>query len=194
MKRFMNEPGLLNGKTATTHWGAAKFFKRKYPKVKLKPHRLVTDEGDLFCSGGAKALLIDFGRKSQMPYAVFDVEKSHGDKKITRIQEWIGNNYQKRIRIDSLAQKSGLTRRTFERRFKNATGDTPLQYLQRVRIEKAKYLLESSSNTFEEITYQTGYEDSSSFRKLFIQNTGLTPGLYRNKFKMISDSGSVLNS
>ncbi len=203
---LLAETGLLNGKTATTHWGAAKEFRKRYSQVFLKPQRLVTDEGDLYCSGGAnagadlslyliskyhgyeiafqtaKALVIDPGRESQAPYAIFNFEKYHDDGKIIRIQEWMEKNYGQEIRIDFLAKKSGMTRRTFERRFKNATGDTPLRYLQRVRIEKAKQLLEKGTDTFSEITYHVGYEDSSTFRKIFIKQTALTPTLYRNQF------------
>ncbi len=203
---LLAETGLLNGRTATTHWGAAKEFRRRYEEVILKPQRLVTDEGDLYCSGGAnagadlslylinkyhgheiafqtaKALVIDPGRESQAPYAIFNFEKFHDDEKIILIQEWIEKNYDQVIRIDFLAKRSGMARRTFERRFKNATGDTPLQYLQRVRIEMAKQLLEKGTDTFSEITYHVGYEDSSTFRKIFIKKTGLPPSLYRNQF------------
>lgn len=208
---LLAKTGLLNHKTATTHWGFVKAFKRFYPEVILQPEKMITDEGDLFCSGGAnaggdlclyllgkysgkeaafqtaRALLMDMDRKSQSPYSVFHSEKTHGDEKIATIQDWIENQYNKKIRVILLAQKAGMSRRTFERRFKNATGDSPLQYLQMVRIEKAKQLLEKGHITFDEITYHVGYEDSSTFSKIFKDRTGLSPNSYKKKYSFNRD-------
>ncbi len=200
------QTGLLNYKTATTHWGFSRLFRKLYPKVILKPEKMITDEGDLFCSGGANAggdlalylvgkyagqevarqtarvLLMDLDRKSQAPYLIFRYEKSHGDDTIVTIQDWIEKHYSREIRVDGLAQKAGMSRRTFERRFKKATGDSPLQYLQMVRIETAKQLIERGRKTFDEITYQVGYEDSSTFSRVFKNRTGLSPNSYRKKY------------
>ncbi len=203
---FLAATGLLDGKCATTHWGMAQQLQLRFPAVKVLPKRIVTDEGDLYCSGGAnaggdlalhivrkfcgndvahqcgKALLLDPARESQAPYEVFNFEKGHGDEKIVILQNWIERNYRTKIRVNNLARKAAMSRRTFERRFKSATGETPLQYLQRVRIEKAKMLLEQGDDSFEQITDRVGYEDSSSFRRVFQKYTGLQPGAYRQKF------------
>lgn len=201
------EAGLLDGKTATTHWGFANEFRRRYPRVKLLPEQLITDEGDLLCSGAcnsyidlslylierffgrklalecAKTMLHDFGRSSQTPYMVFQFPKSHGDTGVCVAQEWIEQHYKEKINISALSDLHGMSQRAFERRFKQATGDSPLFYLQRVRVEAAKRMLETGNRTFNEITYSVGYEDSSFFRKLFKKHTGLLPKTYRQKFQ-----------
>ncbi len=206
---LLAKTGLLNYKTATTHWGFESKFRELYPDVILKTEKMITDEGDLFCSGGAnaggdlslylvakykgkeaafqtaKALLMDMDRKLQSPYLIFSFEKTHGDEDILNIQDWIENHFGNEIKVDLLAGKAGMSRRTFERRFKNATGDSPLRYLQRVRIENAKQLLEKGHKTFDEITYHVGYEDSSTFSRIFKKNTGLSPILYKKKYSFV---------
>ena len=203
------ETGLLDGRTATTHWGFADLFRKRYPTVDLKPERLITDEGDLFCSGGynagidlslylvgkycgsdvavqsSKMVVSEMGRASQAPYAFCHARKDHGDPKVADIQEWIEKNYDKSVTYDTLANRHGMSRRSFERRFKAATGDTPLAYQQRIRVETAKRLLERGVGSFDEITFRVGYEDSSSFRKVFLKQTGLRPKEYRNKFHSV---------
>ena len=201
------ETGLLDGKTATTHWGFAEQFKRRYPQVRLKLERLITDEGDLYCSGGyntgidlslylvekycghevalqsSKSMISDIGRTTQAPYCMYQFRKDHNDNRVLPIQEWIERNFDQNFTYDRLARRSGMSRRTMERRFKNATGETPLTYQQGIRVEVAKRLLETESQTFDEITYQVGYEDSSTFRKIFFKQTGLVPTEYRKKFQ-----------
>ena len=201
------ETGLLDGKTATTHWGYADQFRKRYPKINFKPERLITDEGDLFTSGGytagidlslylvekycghevalqsAKSVMADIGRTSQAPYAIFQSQKDHNDEQILAVQAWIEENFQQSFNYNSLSHDHGMSRRTLERRFKAATGDTPLIYQQRIRVEAAKKMLEEAGQSFDEITYQVGYEDSSSFRKVFIKQTGLRPTEYRHKFQ-----------
>ena len=203
------ETGLLDGKTATTHWCQAKNFAKRYPHIKLKPERLITDEGDLFCSGGfnsgidlslylvekycghqialesSKFAVFDIGRTSQMPYTIFQYQKDHRDSQILTVQDWIEDKYDQNFSYAELARHHGMSRRTLERRFKAATGDSPLTYQQRVRVEKAKRMLEDGQRSFEEITYQVGYEDSGSFRKVFIRQAGLRPTEYRDKFQRI---------
>jgi transcriptional regulator GlxA family with amidase domain len=204
---LLAETGLLDGKTATTHWGFTRIFNQRYPRVNLKPKRLITDEGDLFCSGGvysgvdlsiylvekhcghetavqcSKAVIHDYVRESQAPYAVNLFQKDHKDEKILAVQEYLENHYNSdKVEYDKLAEKFGLSRRTLIRRFKAATGDTPLLYLQRFRVEIAKVLLEKRHHTFDEIAYQAGYEDSGYFRKVFVQFTGLRPKEYQRKF------------
>jgi transcriptional regulator GlxA family with amidase domain len=204
------ETGLLDGKTATTHWGFAEQFKQRYPQVELKLERLITDEGTLFCSGGfnagidlslylvekycghevalqsSKSLISDIGRTTQAPYCMYQFRKDHRDDQILTIQDWIEKNFNQNFNYDCLARKSGMSRRTMERRFKNATGETPLTYQQSIRVEVAKRLLESESRSFDEITYQVGYEDSSTFRKIFSKQTGLVPTEYRKKFQRVT--------
>ena len=199
--------GLLDGKDATTHWSAADVFRQLFPKVNLKPERLITDVGGLYCSGAftacidlslylvakyagydvaaksAKILVHDIGRVSQTPYSSFNFQRNHTDDSILQVQRKLEKNYTEDIDIDKLAQEFGMSRRTFERRFKTATGDTPLLYLQRVRVEVAKQLLEEKNSSFDEVSYEVGYENSSFFSKIFVKHTGLRPGEYRLKFQ-----------
>jgi transcriptional regulator GlxA family with amidase domain len=203
---LLAQTGLLDNKNATTHWGYANWFRKEFPGVKLKPDQLITDEGDLFTSGGAnaggdlalyliakyagketafktaRAMVMDMDRKSQSPYLMFRYEKIHGDTDVLNIQNWLEKNFNSEISVDRLADKARMSRRTFERRFKNATGDSPLRYIQRVRIENAKKLLEKGGKTFDEITYIVGYEDSSTFSRIFKKTTGLSPNLYKKKY------------
>lgn len=203
---FLAETGLLDGRSATTHWGFVDQFTQMYPAVNLKPERLITDEGNLYCAGAlgagidlslylvekfcgreiaiqcAKSLIHDTGRSSQAPYRVFRFQKNHSDEEIRITQEWIEANFSKEINVGLIADRHGMTRRTFERRFKNATGDTPLNYIQRTRVEKAKQLLENAEINLNEICRRVGYEDSSHFRAVFKKHTGLLPSEYQKKF------------
>jgi transcriptional regulator GlxA family with amidase domain len=204
---FLAETGLLDGKRATTHWGLADVFRQRYPRVRLDPNLLIADEGRLLSSGActsyidlavylierfhggtvalqsSKAMLHDFSRTSQTPYIVYQPKKDHADAKILAIQEHMERSYNQDFDADRIARSNGMSRRTFERRFKSATGDTPLAYLQRTRVEAAKQLLESGRQTCDEVAYRVGYEDSGFFRKLFIKHTGLRPRDYRMKFR-----------
>jgi transcriptional regulator GlxA family with amidase domain len=206
---FLAETGLLDGKNATTHWGYVDLFRQMYPRVRLTPERLITDEGDLYCAGAlasgldlsiylvekycghevavqcSKALIHDLGRKSQAPYSVFQFQKGHGDEGIKWVQQWIEDHYREEIDFNKVSKGQGMSRRTFERRFKKATGDTPLVYLQRTRVEAAKRQLEDKSGTFDEICCQSGYENSSHFRGLFKKYTGLLPTEYQKKFQRL---------
>lgn len=199
--------GLLNGKDATTHWSAADVFRQLFPQVNLKPERLITDAGGLYCSGGftacldlslylvakfvgydvaaksSKALIHDIGRVSQTPYSSFNFQRNHNDDSVLQVQRQLEKKYADSIDIGNLAVKNGMSRRTFERRFKMATGDTPLLYLQRVRVEMAKQLLEEKNSSFDEISCKVGYENISFFRRIFQKHTGLRPSEYRLKFK-----------
>ncbi len=203
---FLAATGLLDRKTATTHWGFVDQFRQMFPLVRLKPERLITDEGTLYCAGAlgagidlaiylvekycgrevalqcSKALIHDIGRHSQHPYSVFQFQKKHADKAVKRAQQWIEENYTEQINLNAIAQTYGMSRRTFERRFKKATGDTPLLYLQRTRVEAAKRMLETHCGTFETISFGVGYENSSHFRELFKKHTGLLPSEYQRRF------------
>jgi len=204
---LLAETGLLNRKTATTHWGFVDLFRSRYPLVHLRPDEMITDEGDLYCSGGSnsfndlsfylieklasrevaiqcsKAMVQNFGRASQAPYAAFQLPKNHDEQDILATQRWIEENYMKDITISTIAERFAMSHRTFERRFKHATGNSPLVYLQKVRINAAKALLERPHATFEEVTYRVGYEDVSSFRKIFQRYTGLRPKEYQRLFQ-----------
>ena len=211
------ETGLLDGRLATTHWFYSKLFKRRYPKVLLKPDRVLTRDQGLICSGSvsafyylglhliesfgsshlaaqcAKTLLVDPGKASQSSYAVFNVHKGHGDQEILRAQEVIESHFADAISMKDLARRVGISTRHFIRRFKKATDETPLSYLQQIRIEKAKDYLETTLETVNEITQVIGYENSSSFRKLFKEATGLSPSEYRSRFSRGDGATSSVN-
>ncbi len=206
---LLAQTGLLDGKTATTHWGFVDQFKRMYPKINLKSERLITDEENIYCAGAlgsgidlslyliekfygheiavqcSKSLIHDMDRSSQSPYKVFQFQKNHPDEIIKTSQQWIEDHFSEKIDINRVCKVHGLSRRTFERRFKKATGDPPLLYLQRTRVEAAKRLLETDNCTFGEICYKVGYEDSAHFRKVFKKHTGVLPTEYQKKFAII---------
>ncbi len=175
-------------------------------KVNLNIDLMVTDEGRLFCAGGitadlnlslylinkycgrefalqsARCMLVDLDRISQAPFAVFKPEKNHTDSKILNIQDWIEAHFQESINLESLAEKTGMSLRQFNRRFKAATGVTGLKYVQLVRLEAAKLALTKSNRSFDEISQNVGYENVSFFRRLFKKYTSITPLVYRQKF------------
>ncbi|WP_028865887.1 GlxA family transcriptional regulator [Psychromonas aquimarina] len=198
--------GLLDGKSATTHWGVAEEFKKAFPKVILRTDLMVTDEGRLFCSGGVTAdlnlslflinkycgkevalqtsrcTLIDLGRIAQQPFTMFIPEKNHLDAQILKVQEWMEDNFNHNLANETLAQKVDMSTRNFNRRFKAATGTTVVNYVQLLRTEKAKKELEDGRKSFDEISYNVGYENVSFFRRLFKKHTGLSPKEYQQKF------------
>lgn len=203
---LLAETGLLNGKTATTNWQFARKFKRRFPEVRLHPEHLLTEEDGLFCTGAAtsyfnlglriigrygsnelasacaKALLVDPNRESQTPYFIFRQEREHSDGEVMKAQRYLEENFSKIIKIDEVANHVCISSRHFKRRFKHATGHAPVRYLQMVRLEAAKKKLETTLETIEEITRHIGYEDSSTFRRLFKNHTKLSPREYRDKF------------
>lgn len=203
---LLAQTGLLDGKTATTHWGFVQEFQKRFPQVILQPEKLITDEGQLLCSGGcnsyidlsvylierycgrnvalqcSKTMLHDFARSTQAPYIVFQQNRDHNDAQILEIQKHIEEKYSSCFNLEQLAREFGMSRRTFERRFKKATGHTPVFYLQLIRVEAAKQMLESDFQSFDEIAYRVGYGDSSFFRQVFIKHTGLNPSEYKTKF------------
>lgn len=206
---LLAETGLLAGKKATTHWSLKEEFKKRHPFVLLQPEKILIDEGSIISAAGvtsylnlalflvknygspelasfcAKVFLVDSGRKIQTPYQAYNLPKNHGDEIVVKVQEWLESNFGEPISQESLLKLSRLGGRTLSRRFKKATGDTPLVYLQKLRVENAKVLLESSSDTFNEITWKVGYNDVSSFQKLFKSETGLSPKEYRYKFTLV---------
>ena len=204
---MLAESGLLKGLRATTHWAFAELFARRYPAVTLEEAQILCEENRLITSGGASAamdlilhlirrfgsaelahtcskyLLIDNVRSEQSVYAMWSLPKSHGDAEILRVQHWLEQHFAGPVLIDDLARRFGFGIRNFKRRFKEATGHTPIAYLQTLRLERAKQLLESTRMTLDSITYAVGYEDSNSFRRLFVQRVGLLPVAYRKKFQ-----------
>jgi transcriptional regulator GlxA family with amidase domain len=209
------QTGLLNGKSATLHWGFAEMFRKRFPRVELDHDRMFIDHGRLYCSAGvnagmdltlylvekfcgrqaaiasAKTMVLDMGRERQTPYEHFLVPLDHGDPVVAEAQKWIEHHQAEQIDYDGLAKKFRISRRSLERRFKKAIGDTPLGYLQRLRVEFAKRLLEEGTQTFSEITYQVGYEDISFFRKIFIRLSGLRPKEYQQRLAGISPNPAL---
>lgn len=198
--------GLLNGKNCSTHWLAANSFHQLFPEVNLVTDKLITSENGIYTSGGAFSFLnfllyliekyysrqtaifcskvfeIDIDRDSQSPFIVFAGQKNHMDESIIQAQTFIENNFFDRISIDELASRFSIGRRNFDRRFKTATGNSPLEYLQRVKIEAAKMTFESTRKTVKEVMFDVGYSDFKAFRTIFRKITGLTPQEYRNKY------------
>lgn len=198
--------GLLKGKKCATHWMAANDFKKMFPDVNLVADKIITDENGIYCSGGAYSFLnlilylvekyagrnlailcakvfeIEIERGSQSPFIIFNGQKEHEDEPIKKAQMFIEKNFQKKITVDELASMLALSRRNLERRFKKATSNTTVEYIQRVKIEAAKQSLESSRENINEVMYKVGYSDSKAFRTTFKKITGLSPLQYRTKY------------
>ncbi len=198
--------GLLNGKTCVTHWRASDAFRKAFPNVRLLSDKLLTDEDGIYTGGGAlssanlvlylieklvdretaiycsKIFQIDVGRNSQSPFILFHGQKNHEDERVLKVQQHIEENFDQRLSVDELCELSCLGKRTFERRFKNATGNTILEYIQRVRIEAAKKSLEMGQKQINEVLYEVGYSDPKAFRQLFKKLTGMTPLRYKENY------------
>lgn len=203
---FLAATGLLEGKKCTTHWRFANDFRKMYPEADLLDDKIMTEDAGIYTSGGAysylnlllyliekfagrevavlisKAFMIDIDRDSQSPFIMFRGQKEHEDEQIKKAQEFIESNYQDKITVEQLASMLALSRRNLERRFKKATANTVVQYIQRVKIEAAKMSLESSMENISEIMYKVGYTDTKAFRTTFKKITGLSPIQYRNKY------------
>lgn len=198
--------GLLHGKKCATHWLGANDFRRMFPEVTLVPDKIITDEQGIYSSGGAYSYLnlilyiiekhagrdvailcskvfeIEIDRGSQSPFIMFNGQKEHEDEPIRQAQLFIEKNFQDRITVDQLASMFAMGRRNLERRFKKATSNTVVEYIQRVKIEAAKMSLESSRENVNEVMYKVGYSDTKAFRTTFKKLTGLSPVQYRNKY------------
>jgi transcriptional regulator GlxA family with amidase domain len=205
---LLAETGLLDGRRATTHWFLADLFRRTYPKVKLHPERLIVDEGNVITSGAAtsfldlvlylielyngheaailiaKAFLIEMGRRTQLPYTMLSIHKMHNDRQILWVQNFIHEHLVDVLTTEMLAQRLDMSVRNFDRRFRNAVGEAPSIYVQKLRVEKAKRLLETTDDTIADIMTNVGYEDERSFRRLFNNLTDLSPKAYRMKYGM----------
>jgi len=198
--------GMLDGKRATTHWGLAERFRQKYPKVNWKPELMVTEDRGFYCGGGvhaaldlslylverfcghdvavqtAKALLIETPRAWQAGFAIVPLKTEHSDANISSAQEWLHENFHKSFSLEIPARRVGMSVRNFVRRFKQATGDSPLSYLQKLRVAAAKRLLEDDHRSMQEIGDAVGYHDAAFFRQLFERHTGVSPSAYRQRF------------
>lgn len=198
--------GLLDGKTCSTHWNAVDEFKRMFPKVTIAGDKVITSEFGIYTNGGGYSFLnlvlylvekifdrptavfcskifqIDIERTTQSPFTIFHVQKGHGDELISRAQSYIESNINSKFSFEELASLLAISRRNFDRRFVKATGNTPVEYLQRVKVEAAKKDLERSSKAIFEIMTDVGYADDKAFREVFRKVTGLSPLDYRNKY------------
>lgn len=200
--------GLLNGRTATTHWALKQEFSETYPSVQLNTDQLIVDEGDIITAGGVMAwtdlgvrvverflgpaimldlahqLLIEPGRCEQRLFSAFRPELHHGDAAILKVQHWLQTTFTTRVTVKGMAEHAGLTSRTFLRRFYRATGLNPKAYLQLLRVEKARRQLELTPKPVNEIAWAVGYEDPTAFRRIFLRIVGLPPGEYRKRFSV----------
>jgi transcriptional regulator GlxA family with amidase domain len=203
---FLASTGLLDGKTCTTHWHFANEFRNMFPEANLVDDKIMTEDAGIYTSGGAysylnlllylidkyagreiavlisKSFMIDIDRNSQSPFIIFKGQKEHEDEQIKKAQEFIESNYQEKITVEQLASTLALSRRNLERRFKKATANTVVEYIQRVKIEAAKICLETSRENISEVMYKVGYNDTKAFRTTFKKITGLSPVQYRNKY------------
>lgn len=202
------EAGLLRGRVATTHWGFIPAFRQLYPEVDVRPERMLTRDGDIFCSGGinayaelclylvehwcgyktaeqlARALVLNGWREKQMDYSLFEFQKRHGDNAILKAQSHMEAHFAEPLNVAMLADVAAMSERNFKRRFKKATGDAPNEYLQRLRIELAKHRLEHTSISIEGVAGYVGYRDVAYFRQVFKHMVGATPNAYRTKVKI----------
>jgi transcriptional regulator GlxA family with amidase domain len=203
---LLAEAGLLDGRMATTSWWLSGHFRRTYPNVRLMPDALVTKDDRIFCAAAfsaclnlgveivaefvgaraalscARVMLVDVNRTTQLPYANLQEQVHHGDDLVLRAQSGLISNMRRPAQVERLADRLGVTTRTLNRRFKAATGETPLEFLQKARIERARGLLETSRLGFDQIVVRVGYEDVSSFRRLFKRGIGISPQEYRRRF------------
>jgi len=198
--------GLIKNKKCSTHWAYYNEFRETFPDIEIMDGSIITEENRIYSSGGAnsywnlllyllekytdrdtailaaKYFAIDIDRESQSSFAIFNGQKNHNDEEIKRSQEFIENNFCEKFTVDQLAEKVSISRRSFERRFKQATNNTVVEYIQRVKIEAAKRNFESTRKNINEVMFDVGYTDTKSFRTVFKKITGLTPIEYRNKY------------
>jgi transcriptional regulator GlxA family with amidase domain len=203
---FLASTGLLNGRRCATHWRFANEFRTMFPNANLVDDKILTEDAGIYTSGGAysytnlvvylvekyagrdvailiaKAFMIDIDRHSQSPFIIFQGQKAHEDEPVKKAQEFIEQNFTERITVDQLASMFAVGRRNLERRFKKATSNTIVEYMQRVKIEAAKKTLESTRDNVNEVMYKVGYSDIKAFRSTFKKITGISPLEYRNKY------------
>ena len=215
---LLADTGLLDGKEAATHWSAVEMIKSRFPKVRLREEKIFVpadEEHRIITTGGmsswveltlylikryfgyqeaariTKIFLLGDRSDGQLPFAAMPRAKEHQDTIIEECQVWIAQNYEKSGPVGKMIDRSGLTKRTFMRRFTKATGFTPVEYVQNLRIEEAKQLLETTTVNIDEISADVGYEDPSYFRRLFKRKAGVSPTKYRIKYQAIRYLGEA---
>jgi transcriptional regulator GlxA family with amidase domain len=215
---LLADTGLLNGKEASTHWSAAESIRRCFPEVKLHEDKIFVpadEKHQIITTGGmsswveltlylikryfgyqeaariAKIFLLGDRSAGQLPFAAMPRPKEHQDAVIEECQVWIAQHYEERTPVGKMIDRSGLTKRTFMRRFTKATGFTSVDYVQNLRIEEAKQLLETTKASVDDISIEVGYEDSSYFRKLFKRKAGVSPAKYRTMYQAIRYLGET---
>ncbi len=198
--------GLLDGRTCSTHWSAAENLKIMFPKVNVQTDKLITDEKGIYTNGGAYSFLnlliylvekyydrqtaifcskvfqIEIDRQTQSTFTIFTGQKLHGDEMVKKAQAYIESRLDEKISVEGLSSRFAVGRRNFDRRFIKATGNTPLEYSQRVKIESAKKAFETTRKTINEVMYDVGYSDVKAFREVFRKVTGMSPLEYRSKY------------
>ena len=198
--------GLLDGKSCSTHWAAADNFRAMFPEVNLQADKLITDENGIYTNGGAYSFLnlliyliekyydrqtaifcskvfqIEMDRNSQSAFTIFTGQKLHGDEMVKKAQAYIESKLDEKICVERLSSRLAVGRRNFDRRFIKATGNTPVEYAQRVKIESAKKAFETSRKTINEVMYDVGYSDVKAFREVFRKITGMSPLEYRARY------------
>jgi transcriptional regulator GlxA family with amidase domain len=214
--------GLLDGREATTHWGYCGLLAELHPKVRLMPGRILVPTGPehrIITAGGASAwndlliyliarmsgpeeavrisklYLLQAHEAGQQPFRLLATSRHHGDRVIAESQRWVSEHLSRDNPVAAMAQMSGLPERSFHRRFRQATGMPPLAYVQALRIEEAKTLLETTQASIEEVGAAVGYAEAASFRKLFRRAVGVTPSDYRRRFQPLvcrGDPGALL--
>jgi transcriptional regulator GlxA family with amidase domain len=198
--------GLLEGKSCSTHWSVADSFRNMFPGIHLQADKLITDENGIFTNGGAYSFLnliiyliekyfdretaihcakvfqVELDRNSQSGFMIFTGQKTHGDEMVTKAQAYIESQLHEKVSVEHMSALFAVGRRNFDRRFIKATGNTPGEYTQRVKVESAKKAIESSRKTISEIMYDVGYSDVKAFREVFRRITGMAPLEYRQRY------------
>jgi transcriptional regulator GlxA family with amidase domain len=217
---LLGETGLFDGRDATVHWGYVEPFRRAFPQVALRPEQVLVvagDREDLVSSGAsmswhdlvlylivrhvgaaaaqavARYFALQWHHEGLTPYIVFRGRTDHGDARIAEAQVWLADHFSVVNPVEEMVRRSGMPERTFKRRFLAATGFSPLDYAQRLRVEDAKRRLEQSDAPVDEISWKAGYEDPAFFRRLFKRTTGLSPGAYRRKFRIPTFAGGGMH-
>jgi transcriptional regulator GlxA family with amidase domain len=216
---ILAKAGLLRNRVATTHWARAKEFAAAYPDVRLDIQNVVTEDGGVICGGAvtsfsnvileiigrlagehlasdtARYLLIDRKRGAQTAYAKegLSVEQPPDDSFVVQAKNWLTANYWRAFKLADVAKALGVSERTFNRKFKVATGVTPIKFIQSIRVESAKRLLEEGEGSAQEVSERVGYEDLATFRELFKRETGMTLRAYQVKFSQEIKAVTKLN-
>ena len=212
---LLAETGLLNGRTATSHWGYQDLFKKNYPQIKFEPasNLVFADRaGKIITAGGttswhdlalhiiaryaspgealhiAKVYLLKWHPEGQLPYSNLVRNTPHTDSLVKQCEQFLTDNHHEIDAIKKVIAVAGIPERTLKRRFKAATGSSLIEYIQNLRVEQAKHLLETCDTAIEEISATIGYLDTSFFRRLFKRLTGLSPGKYRQMFEAVGNS------